>query len=573
MMKKQLKNIEQFSGVTEQCSKKMEQPSITRITRITRITGLILIMCMTLFSCDKFLEENPKDKLPADDVYNKLSDVYLNAVASLYTYIGGYSDSQGLQGTGRGVYDLNTFTTDEAIIPTRGGDWYDGGFWQGLFLHDWGIENDAIQATWEYLYKVVMLSNKSLEIIDKYSATHSDAELPAYRAEVQALRAMYYYYLMDLFARVPLVQSSSLSIKDVVQSDRKTIFEFIFSQLQEAAPLLSDTHSNQSGPYYGRITRPVVTFLLAKLALNAEIYTDNDWTDTQRPDGKNIKFTVNGNDLNAWETTVYYCDQLKSLGYKLEPKYETNFSIFNEPSAENIFTIPMNKTLYTNQMQYLFRSRHYNHAKAYGLSGENGPSATIEALETFGYETPGQDPRFDICYFAGIVHDLKGNIIKLDNGTVLEYLPWDVALDITDTPYEQTAGARMKKYEVDPTATKDGKLMENDIVLFRYADVLLMKSEAKVRNGENGDDELNEVRSRVNASSRSATLENILAERQLELAWEGWRRQDLIRFGQFTRAYSSRPQLPKEESGYTTVFPIPEKIRVMNDNLTQNPGY
>ena len=62
--------------------------------------GLILIACTTLFSCDKFLEENPKDKLPADDVYNKLSDVYLNAVASLYTYIGGYSDSQGLEGSG-----------------------------------------------------------------------------------------------------------------------------------------------------------------------------------------------------------------------------------------------------------------------------------------------------------------------------------------------------------------------------------------------------------------------------------------------------------------------------------------
>ena len=125
--------------------------------------SLVLATCTFLFSCDKFLEENPKDKLPEDDVYNSISEVYLNAVASLYTYVGGYSDSQGLQGTGRGVYDLNTFTTDEAIIPTRGGDWYDGGFWQGLFLHDWGIENDAIQATWEYLYKVVMLSNKSLE--------------------------------------------------------------------------------------------------------------------------------------------------------------------------------------------------------------------------------------------------------------------------------------------------------------------------------------------------------------------------------------------------------------------------
>lgn len=535
--------------------------------------SLVLATCTFLVSCDKFLEENPKDKLPEDDVYNSISEVYLNAVASLYTYVGGYSDSQGLQGTGRGVYDLNTFTTDEAIIPTRGGDWYDGGFWQGLFLHDWGIENDAIQATWEYLYKVVMLSNKSLERIDKFAETHSDAELPAYRAEVRAMRAMYYYYLLDLFGRVPLVQSSSPAMKDVVQSERKTVFEFIFKELQEVAPLLSEVHSNQSGPYYGRITRPVVTFLLAKLALNAEVYTDNDWTDNERPDGKNIKFMVDGNELNAWETVIYYCDQLKVMNYKLEPEYETNFSIFNEPSVENIFTIPMNKTLYTNQMQYLFRSRHYNHAKAYGLSGENGPSATIEALETFGYGTAAQDPRFDICYFAGEMYDLKGDIIKLDDGTVLVYFPWEVALDITDTPYEQTAGARMKKYEVDPTATKDGKLMENDIVLFRYADALLMKSEAKVRNGENGDVELNQVRSRVKAARRPATLENILSERQLELAWEGWRRQDLIRFGMFTRAYNSRPQLPNEETGYTTVFPIPEKIRVMNTKLVQNPGY
>lgn len=533
----------------------------------------LLAACMMLFSCDKFLEENPKDKLPADDVYNSISEVYLNAVASLYTYIGGYSDSQGLQGTGRGVYDLNTFTTDEAIIPTRGGDWYDGGFWQGLFLHDWGIENDAIQATWEYLYKVVMLSNKSLERIDKFSETHSDAELPAYRAEVQALRAIYYYYLMDLFGRIPLVESSSPAMKDIVQSERKTVFEFIFRQLQEAAPLLSEAHSNQSGTYYGRITRPVVTFLLAKLALNAEVYTDNDWTDGQRPDGKDIKFMVEGNELNAWETVIHYCDQLTAMGYRLEPKYETNFSIFNESSVENIFTIPMNKILYTNQMQYLFRSRHYNHAKAYGLSGENGPSATVEALRTFGYSTPQQDPRFDMCYFAGIVHDLKGNVIKLDDGTVLEYFPWVVALDLSATPYEQTAGARMKKYEVDPTATKDGKLMDNDIVLFRYADALLMKSEAKVRNGGNGDNELNEVRNRVGAAPREATLDNILAERQLELAWEGWRRQDLVRFGEFTREYGSRPQLPNEGNGYTTVFPIPEKIRLMNTRLMQNPGY
>ena len=540
---------------------------------IIRSFCVLVTLSWCMISCDGFLKESPRDALPEEEGYRNTTELYLNAVASLYNYIGGNSDSQGLQGTGRGIYDLNTFTTDEAIIPTRGGDWYDGGFWQGLFLHKWGINNDAIQATWEYLYKVVMLSNKSLEQIENYTLTHADAELPAYRAEVRALRAMYYYYLTDLFGSIPLVLSSKVASKDIVLSERENIFNFIFKELQETAPLLPAQFSNRSGNYYGRLTRPVAYFLLAKLALNSEIYMDNNWVDDTHPNGKTIFFDVDGNTFNAWQTVEFYCDQITALGYRLESDYAANFAVYNEGSVENIFTIPMNKTLYTNQMQYLFRSRHYNHAKALGLSGENGSSATIEALQTFGYETNEQDPRFDYCYYAGTVYDLKGNVVKLDDGTALVYEPWKVKLDLSDEPYEKTAGARMKKYEIDDKAMKDGKLMENDIVLFRYADVLLMKSEAKVRDGRNGDEELNQVRTRVGAPERTATLDNLLAERQLELAWEGWRRQDLIRFGQFTRSYNSRPQLPNEESGYTIVFPIPEKIRQMNPEWEQHPGY
>ena len=540
---------------------------------IIRSFCVLATLSWCMISCDGFLKESPRDALPEEEGYRNITELYLNAVASLYNYIGGNSDSQGLQGTGRGIYDLNTFTTDEAIMPTRGGDWYDGGFWQGLFLHKWGINNDAIQATWEYLYKVVMLSNKSLEQIESYALTHADAELPGYRAEVRALRAMYYYYLTDLFGNIPLVLSSKVASKDIILSEREDIFNFIFKELQEATPLLPAQFSNRSGNYYGRLTRPVAYFLLAKLALNAEIYMDNNWVDDTHPDGKTIFFDVDGNTFNAWQTVEFYCDQITALGYRLESDYAANFAVYNEGSVENIFTIPMNKTLYTNQMQYLFRSRHYNHAKALGLSGENGSSATIEALQTFGYETNEQDPRFDYCYYAGTVYDLKGNVVKLDDGTALVYEPWKVKLDLSDEPYEKTAGARMKKYEIDDKAMKDGKLMENDIVLFRYADVLLMKSEAKVRDGRNGDEELNQVRTRVGAPERTATLDNLLAERQLELAWEGWRRQDLIRFGQFTRSYNSRPQLPNEESGYTIVFPIPEKIRQMNPGWEQHPGY
>ena len=133
---------------------------------IIRSFCVLVTLSWCMISCDGFLKESPRDALPEEEGYRNITELYLNAVASLYNYIGGNSDSQGLQGTGRGIYDLNTFTTDEAIMPTRGGDWYDGGFWQGLFLHKWGINNDAIQATWEYLYKVDQAINGSKEALE-----------------------------------------------------------------------------------------------------------------------------------------------------------------------------------------------------------------------------------------------------------------------------------------------------------------------------------------------------------------------------------------------------------------------
>ena len=89
-----------------------------------------------------------------------------NAVATLYNYIGSDKDSEGLQGTYRGVYDYNTFTTDEAIIPVRGGDWYDGGFWADLYTHKWAEDSKPLYDTWKYLYKVIVFCNDALTTID-----------------------------------------------------------------------------------------------------------------------------------------------------------------------------------------------------------------------------------------------------------------------------------------------------------------------------------------------------------------------------------------------------------------------
>lgn len=120
----------------------------------------------------------------------------------------------------------------------------------------------------------------------------------------------------------------------------------------------------------------------------------------------------------------------------------------------------------------------------------------------------------------------------------------------------------MAKYEVDRTSHSDGRQPDNDIVLFRYADALLMKSEAKVRNGEDGSLELNEVRGRVGMPYREATLENILKERLLELVWEGWRRQDMVRFGVYHKSYDQRVQLADEKMGIPQFFLFHKKYRL-----------
>ena len=533
---------------------------------------LFIIAALTLLS--SCLDENPRDRIEEEEAINSANALYLNAVANLYNYIGGHNDCEGLQGTTRGVYDLQTFTSDEALLPTRGGDWYDGGLWQSLFTHSWTPTETILEGTWNYLYKVIVLCNYSLYLLDSHRDLVSPLDLSAYVAEVKALRAIYYCYLLDLFGSVPYVTDTEIDMYSVRQLSRSQIFNNAWNDLIESRRFLSSERSNQEGVYYGRITRPVVDFVLAKMALNAEIWYDDVWTDDEREAGSDILLPCGElGEMTAWDACIYYCDQVTQAGYQLETDYRENFSIYNEESRENIFTIPMDKGLYANEFSNLFRSRHYNHGNALGLGAENGISATVSTVLTYGYGTGEVDRRFAYNFYADTVL-VDGRTVYLDNGEPLVYQPLAVKIDLTGSPYEKTAGARMAKYEVDRTAYNDGKLQNNDIVLFRYADVLLMKSEAKVRSGRNGDKELNQVRKRVGMPYRKATLDNLLDERLMELAWEGWRRQDLIRFDRYHLPYSSRPANPKEETTrYTIVFPIPQRAMNLNDQMAQNPGY
>ena len=529
----------------------------------------LLVLSLSFTSC---LDETPKDQIPESEIYDSANSLYVNAVASLYNYIGAHEEGEGLQGTCRGIYDYNTLTTDEAIIPIRGGNWYDGGLWENMYDHTWTATDTDLYNVWKYLYKVIVLSTKSLETIDQHKSLLNDQQRDEYKAEVRAVRAMFYYYAMDMFGRIPILESSTQKTADIRQSNRSDVFKYIVNELQTVAPLLPNEHSNLQGNYYGRVTRPVAWFLLAKLALNAEVYTDDNWTDSYRPDGKTIMFDVDGTQKNAWLTCIHYCNLIASAGYSLASDYTKNFAVHNENSNENIFTIPLDKMLYLNEFHYLFRSRHYAHGGAYGGASENGTCATLHTMAVYGYNTSSPDARLDMNFYTGKV-EVDGSNVTLDDGTPLEYKPLAVERNLTSSQYIETAGARMKKYEVDRTAYSDGRMPDNDIVLYRYADVMLMKAEAKVRNGESGDEELNVVRNRVGMPSLPATLDNILNERLLELVWEGWRRQDMIRFGTYNKSYDIHTPSEADNKGYTTVFPIPGKARELNPNLEQNSGY
>ena len=508
----------------------------------------ILFFCIALALTSCSLDETPRSELPESAAYTSRKNLYLNTVATLYNYIGGYQDGQGLQGTNRGIYDLQTFGSDEAMIPLRGGDWYDGGLWEAMYKHSWAAGHDLVKNSWLYLYKVITLCNRSLETLEAHKDLAGEYYL-TWNAEVRALRAMYYWYLIDLFGDVPLVTNSSVSMNEVKREKRAVVFKFCEDELYAVVNFLTDWNGTHEGDYYGRITQPVAFFVLAKLMLQSEVYTG----------------------VPRWDDCISFCDNLEERGYGLESIYSENFIVYNQNSVENIFTIPMDKNLFSNQQQNIIRSLHYRHAAAFGYGGENGTCATLKTLQIFGYPD-NMDPRFVDCYHFAYVYGPNGEPVYDRTGNPLKYEPDKVLLDLSGSPYVETAGARMHQYEFDKNAIKDGKLIDNDIVLFRFADVLLMRAEAKERLGLDGSDDFNAVRLRADAPARECTLDNILDERLLELCWEGWRRQDLIRFGQYKSLYEGSDAID-ESDGHTTVFPIPADVRALNSNMTQTPGY
>ena len=569
------------------------------------IIGSMLLSSILLASCS--LDETPRSKFSEEEAFSTPKLVYVNTVANVYSSIG-----NGLYGSdGGSVHTFQEFSSDASMIPGRQGDWVDGGAWQNIFLHNFESSVSKYNDVWNNLYRVIGLANSSIDRLNKYLGEHP--EYADYVYELRALRAVYYYYVMDLFGQVPLVVSSEVSANEVEQSNRSDVFKFVTSELAECIPHLSDSKSQNEGEYYGRITKAVAYMCMAKCAINAPVYTIDDTTPTSYSAfvgtdksgkataseeqgktvsemGKNINITLDGKTRNAWETAAYCADQIASLGYRLQPSYADNFIVANQNSVENIWTRPNDCVNYKIEDYNIVRTLHYNHGGAIGYQGWNGACSSKQQMLVYGYGTANPDPRLKLNFYTDKDYMEETGKAVEDGATdkPLEYMPLAVKVDFSaaDDPHAmKCAGARMKKYEFDKSTTQQYSF-NNDLVIWRYADALLLKAEAEYRMGNKAKalTIVNEVRGRVAATPRTElTLNDILDERMLELAWEGVRRQDQIRFCTFTEPTADRfkgvthnasaGDYNDDTQGYTMVYPIPYAVLNLNKKLGQNPGY
>lgn len=569
------------------------------------IIGSMLLSSILLASCS--LDETPRSKFSEEEAFSTPKLVYVNTVANVYSSIG-----NGLYGSdGGSVHTFQEFSSDASMIPGRQGDWVDGGAWQNIFLHNFESSVSKYNDVWNNLYRVIGLANSSIDRLNKYLGEHP--EYAEYVYELRALRAVYYYYVMDLFGQVPLVVSSEVSANEVNQSNRSDVFKFVTSELAECIPHLSDSKSQNEGEYYGRITKAVAYMCMAKCAINAPVYNIDDTNPTSYSAfvgtdksgkataseeqgktvsemGKNINITLDGETRNAWETAVYCADQIASLGYRLQPSYADNFIVANQNSVENIWTRPNDCVNYKIDDYNIVRTLHYNHGGAIGYQGWNGACSSKQQMLVYGYGTANPDPRLKLNFYTDkdYMEETGKAVEDGATGKDLEYMPLAVKVDFTaaDDPHAmKCSGARMKKYEFDKSTTQQYSF-NNDLVIWRYADVLLLKAEAEYRMGNKAEalTIVNEVRGRVAATPRTElTLNDILNERMLELAWEGVRRQDQIRFCTFTEPTADRfkgvthnasaGDYNDDTQGYTMVYPIPYAVLNLNKKLHQNPGY
>ncbi|MBN8575755.1 MAG: RagB/SusD family nutrient uptake outer membrane protein [Cytophagales bacterium] len=534
---------------------------------IKKIAALSIALTFFNQSCTNLDEEIYSD-VTADNFF-KTNEEFISALGQAYASLGGLGNHSNL-------WSVQEISSDELVITTKGGDWYDGGVLIQLHQHNWTIDNGFFNNTWQFLYGGINNCNRLI-----YQFGQSDApQATAFINELRALRALWYYWLLDSFGNVPLVVDFK-ETSPVGNSTRAQVFAFVESELNA---VINNLPTDVSAVTYGRMTKWTAHAIKCKLYLNAEVYTGTaKWTEA------------------AAEAQAI----ISSGKYNLESSYKDNFSINNAGSTENIFVYPYDK-VFAGGFNWPMMTLHYASQGVYKLTAQpwNGYSVVEEFYNS--YIDPAQNPGPQGPVWKGLTSDLNGDGISDDNGTVDSRLsnfvvgpqfnpdgtrasdpgfegPTTAAPDPDGAPLTFTpqinqiypngwrqGGARIGKYQYEVGGTNN---MSNDFVVFRYADILLSRAEALWRLNSGSAEALtlvNQIRTRAGVTAYgSLTADNLVAERGREMFAEMTRRQDLIRFDKWGSTWWEKPV----STATYKLFPIPKAQRDVNSLLQQNPGY
>ena len=434
-------------------------------------------------------------------------------------------------------------TTDEVVGPTRGPDWDDNGIWRVLHDHTWDADHAFLGNTFNELLQVVFSTTNILT----FNTTAQEA------AEARYLRAFIMFCVADGWNQVPFRQPGDNLLEAPTVVAGGDAIDFVISECNAIMNDLPD------GPTF-KANKDAAKVLLMKAYLNKGTFADR-----AAP-----KFDAG--DMNQ---VISLADEIMGSGkYTLADNYFDNFAPNNDQiSTENIWTAEnQGGSNSGNVRSRWFCGMHYNQNPS-GWNGFTTISDFYNKFEDGDTRTGGpyagitEVGGVNVGFLVGQQFDQDGNALNDRKGNPLSFTE-EVALIETGNNLEVT-GIRVIKYPIDYNG---GDNADNDYVYFRLADVMLMKAEAQLRNGDAGSalNIVNEIRAKRGAAALSSLdLDILIDERGRELYWEGWRRQDLIRFGKFLDAWNEKPASGTER----LLFPIPATALAVNPNLTQNPGY
>ncbi len=514
-----------------------------------RINLLLLsVFCLFTVSCVDDLNTDPKVELSLEQLLQQDPDAINGIMSKLYSSFAlsgpngpgssDISDDPGESPFLRGIINLQEFTADG--MKNR---WGDDGLDQLTTTSGWDENNKFFRYLYNRVYYTVPQCNNLLDVLKNVDVPNKEE----ISSEVRFLRSLAYFYMIDCFGKGVLVTEEDAGVTvPLPESSRTELFNFVESELLAIEPTISTSNS------YGRANKAVVRMLLAKLYLNAEVYTN-----TSRYN----------------EALTYANKVITEGGYSLDSDFGAVFSADNNTSNEIIFPLIADANL----------SQSFGNT-TYIVNG----SMNSATMDTFLFGNPGGNDAWAGHRATKAWYSLFGDLNTSTDDRAKLF--WTVGHTYEMTDYKEWTNGypsiKFRNTNFYSSSPNPSTFSSTDFPLYRLADVYLMYAECAVRGASGANlnqakEYVNEIRLRSHTNVITVgdlTLDFILDERARELNLEGHRRTDLIRFGKFTGGSYLWPWKGNSLNGSSIpntykVFPIPLSALQGNPNLTQNPGY